>query len=657
MANNLGTLTLDLIAKVGGFIGPMDKMDRRVKKSQRGIKDFSRKSKEALKALSVAFVGVATVGVGALTALGIRSVKLASDAKETENKFKAVFGTLTKEADAFVKSVSEGIGRNEQDLKEGLSSFQGFTVGLGFAREEALKMSTQLQSLALDFASFNNLSDGEAQQRFISAMSGSGEVLDRFGINIKAAALDQKLLELGLAESTAKATEQQKAIARLSIIMDTMTSQGAVGDAARTQGEFAAQSKRLDANIKDLTISLGEKLLPKATELITKTNTWIDANEDLIDTKLDEFIDKIIDNADDFKVFLETGIGGMRLLAQAGIATAAAFELTATAIAGVGATATAMFQDIDISAKNLIPGRALFQFARSAKGNFEQAKSAAALTAQEFEETTDKYLDMLKVFSGDGSFSLPDNTPPAIEKAKAAVDAQVSTTEETVSNLKTIMTQQSAVADQVVEDLAEQDAAIQKSSKTMQEFGATFSSATEEAILSGEKLSDVLKGLEKDLIRLALRKYVLEPAFNGIFGGGNQSGLLSTTFSARGNVFAGGSLVPFAQGGILSSAAMFPLGKNRIGVAGESGPEAIIPLKRTRSGDLGVAAQMGGGGTIVNVYAPPGSSVSEERSQDNGMERINIYIDEATAGNIRPGTKTYRALKDNFGLGQRTVQR
>lgn len=218
-----------------------------------------------------------------------------------------------------------------------------------------------------------------------------------------------------------------------------------------------------------------------------------------------------------------------------------------------------------------------------------------------------------------------------------------------------------------------------KTNSTMQDLNFTFTSAFEDAIVNGEKFSDVLKGLEKDIIRILVRRKLLEPLFNGIFGGDGQPGIfgggseggIANVFgksigsifgsgaaipSAHGNAFYGGRMARFAKGGLISSPVTFPLAGGQRGLAGENGPEAILPLMRTSTGDLGVKAG-GGSQTIVNVYAPAGSNVKEERQNDGGIERINIYIDEATASNIRPGTKTFRALKENFGLGQSLINR
>lgn len=82
--------------------------------------------------------------------------------------------------------------------------------------------------------------------------------------------------------------------------------------------------------------------------------------------------------------------------------------------------------------------------------------------------------------------------------------------------------------------------------------------------------------------------------------GGSNTGWLGSLFGfANGGVFAGGQVTKFADGGILNSATPFTFG-GRMGVAGEAGPEGVLPLRRGRDGRLGVTAQ--GVGGVTNVY-------------------------------------------------------
>ncbi|MCG6560857.1 phage tail tape measure protein, partial [Ruegeria sp. 1NDH52C] len=69
-------------------------------------------------------------------------------------------------------------------------------------------------------------------------------------------------------------------------------------------------------------------------------------------------------------------------------------------------------------------------------------------------------------------------------------------------------------------------------------------------------------------------------AIGGLFGGG----------FAKGGVFAqSGRVAAFAQGGIVDRPTVFPFARG-IGLMGEAGPEAILPLRRGPGGRLGVEA-------------------------------------------------------------------
>lgn len=80
-----------------------------------------------------------------------------------------------------------------------------------------------------------------------------------------------------------------------------------------------------------------------------------------------------------------------------------------------------------------------------------------------------------------------------------------------------------------------------------------------------------------------------------LFGGGSSgsSGLISEIgkwiASEKGNVFDRGRVHAFARGTIVDRPTLFPMARGA-GLMGEAGPEGVLPLTRTSSGDLGVKA-------------------------------------------------------------------
>lgn len=126
----------------------------------------------------------------------------------------------------------------------------------------------------------------------------------------------------------------------------------------------------------------------------------------------------------------------------------------------------------------------------------------------------------------------------------------------------------------------------------------------------------------------------------GFLGGASP---LPLSFSARGNVF--GPVTPFAQGGVVNNITPFRFasgGVMRNGVMGESGPEAIMPLRRTASGDLGVVAAGAGRGGVVNQVTvnvdAKGSNVSGD---NNDSRKLGAAISDAVQAELvrqqRPG--------------------
>jgi hypothetical protein len=90
--------------------------------------------------------------------------------------------------------------------------------------------------------------------------------------------------------------------------------------------------------------------------------------------------------------------------------------------------------------------------------------------------------------------------------------------------------------------------------------------------------------------------------------------------SANGNAFSGGQPQAFASGGILGASGgmltrptLFPMANGGLGLGGEAGVEAVMPLKRGRDGKLGVASGGGGQSSNITVIVQGGQSAPDVR--------------------------------------------
>lgn len=122
---------------------------------------------------------------------------------------------------------------------------------------------------------------------------------------------------------------------------------------------------------------------------------------------------------------------------------------------------------------------------------------------------------------------------------------------------------------------------------------------------------DLTRSIIADMARIAIQQSITKPLTNFIGG----------LFNAKGNVFNQQGLVSaYAKGGVVDKPTFFRYGgAGKLGVLGEAGSEAILPLSRGSNGKLGVQAS-GGTGTVINVSVDASSTdVSGNANEGNQL--------------------------------------
>lgn len=120
----------------------------------------------------------------------------------------------------------------------------------------------------------------------------------------------------------------------------------------------------------------------------------------------------------------------------------------------------------------------------------------------------------------------------------------------------------------------------------------------------------------EQMISKMLAKMMIEYIFQNVLK-------VSMAGFANGGAFVNG-VQAFASGGIISQPTIFPMANGGIGLAGEAGAEAIMPLSRNSRGELGVKSSGGSSGhvhlNIVNTVDP--SVVSDYLASPSGENTI-----------------------------------
>lgn len=187
----------------------------------------------------------------------VKSVLGASSAlQELDSKARIVFGNTFNQVQRQVAAISSEVGRARSSLLQYAADMGAVIDASGIAGERLADMSTTLSKLAVDLASFHNATDVEAFNALRSAITGELEPLKRFGVVMTQANLQAFLWSKGIRENVADLNQAQLTALRYNYILDRTTT--AQGDAARTAGSFANQSRKLSDSWKEFLEQLGQ---------------------------------------------------------------------------------------------------------------------------------------------------------------------------------------------------------------------------------------------------------------------------------------------------------------------------------------------------------------------------------------------------------------
>ena len=170
----------------------------------------------------------------------------------------------------------------------------------------------------------------------------------------------------------------------------------------------------------------------------------------------------------------------------------------------------------------------------------------------------------------------------------------------------------------------------------------------------------------KDTARMIIQQLILRSVMQiiGAVGGGASASASASATSANysqaqmmtditafpiktnalGNAFAANGIVPFAMGGLVDRPTMFKFangGAGRLGLMGEAGPEAIMPLRRLPSGRLGVEAAGGNNSAPITVNVSVDANGTSVQGDAGQGEQLGRVISQAVQAELvrqkRPG--------------------
>lgn len=239
------------------------------------------------------------------------------------------------------------------------------------------------------------------------------------------------------------------------------------------------------------------------------------------------------------------------------------------------------------------------------------------------------------------------------KEAQSFIEAQATAQERFSDRLKAAI----ELRRQLVATYGEENDLVQKLDTAIERYenGAsnwldTVNEGLAQAIINGDGLLDIVGRIIAKMVEANGVQ-----AFQSLFSGEGISEFFKILVSpsAMGNVLQNGSyqnLQKFANGGIVNSPTFFPM-KSGLGVAGEAGAEAIVPLPDGRS--IPVMLRGGGGGVQVHIHENA-SDGAHQVIQSNGGQRIDVLLRKQVTGMV-DGGQLDGPMKRRYGISKKPM--
>lgn len=678
-SRSLGTLTLDLVARIGGYTQGLDKAE---KEAQKRAKAIERAFDNAGAAAGAALATIAAAGVAAFAVLN-RQIETIAGFQDLSDKIGD-----TADSIASLKLAADLSGTSFDTIA---SASTRLTASLAKTDDEAKGVGAAIQALGLNFQEFQSLSPVNQLDAVARAMNGFADGSEKTAVAValfgKAGAeLLPFLKDLGeegrqlngvTAEQIRAADEYTKSTARLKSEVEGFIqyqAAQAIPTLTAVQNEFAAiirdqavmevATSALNVAMKgaivvfqtiavvasDLAFTLnvlGKELGAFAAQYVALWKLDFKGFRAISDAvsedtqrarkSLDELQKRILDIGRTSYVDDEI----RRLQARSGMANRAPTlpRINTSGLAGSAGGRSGSQKDPYAEAQRYLESlqkqvektqqlsaveQALAEIQSGRLGKVTDLQRQQILDTAKLidlhKEETEQIRLMREAETAIGEQvnrnnelfqqrleSLTSNTPSAILE-KQREDVQF-LTEAFEKGLLTEQLYLEAVTTRL--DLTAEK--IEKNKTLAEELGLTFTSAFEDAIVSGKNFGEILKGLEQDIIRIVTRSLVTEPLGNALTSmfkgsGGGAGNFFSNLF---GNI---GSFLSFDGGGFTGS-----------------GP---------RSGG------MDGRGGYMAMLHPNETVVDHTRGQSVGGININISL----PGNTNRGTADQIAKRTGIAV-------
>lgn len=267
----LAELFVEIGARTGGLTSALSGVHNRLL----GVGTLGQGLSGIIHSTTLGLMGMAgTAGALGVVAAGLgKAAMSAGHLREAISKAEQAFGSSTDRIVAMADRMAASVGAVRTEVLDAAASFGLMLQGAGIGREASAQMSEALSRVAIDAASYFDVSLSEALMRLQSGLSGEMEAVRRWGVNLSETNVANKARAMGLGGNGRDLDQSTKTLVRFKIMMDSLNV--VVGDAERSQGRLVGQWKLLQGNLDTLITQVGNQVTPMFTALTAAANSLL----------------------------------------------------------------------------------------------------------------------------------------------------------------------------------------------------------------------------------------------------------------------------------------------------------------------------------------------------------------------------------------------
>lgn len=245
----------------------------------RGIQKSIQNSMNYIETLNYfdrAFEQVASnADLSAFSEMGYKSAEeyITSFAERAKEVTAKMSGFNVGEDGTLIASGMPSLGLDPNKLMNYQAMFGQMSSSMGVASETSLKLSQALTEIGADLASVKNMKFEKVWEDMASGLVGMSRTLDKYGANVRNVNLQQKLNELGIEANISALNQNDKALLRGIILLDS--TRYAWGDLANTLNQPANQLRLIEGNIRNLSRTIGNLFLPIVAKTLPYINGFV----------------------------------------------------------------------------------------------------------------------------------------------------------------------------------------------------------------------------------------------------------------------------------------------------------------------------------------------------------------------------------------------